>query len=125
MLLFKPSNWRSYHRLRDGKKMKNLYDLMDYKRKNSILKSVYIGQTRFNKSYKVVEVNPYSDDKTALNALEGTPIKYKNAIKTIEKTLSKLEKRTKIYRNVYRIFIYSDKYGADEIFYDPKTGKEW
>lgn len=36
-----------------------------------------------------------------------------------------LEKRTKTRRNVYRIFIYSDKYGADEIFYDPITGKEW
>lgn len=103
----------------------NLYDLMNYKRKNSVLKSVYLGQTRFNRSYRVVEVNPYSDDKTALNALEGTPIKYKNAIRTIKKTLSKLEKRAKIRRNVYRIFIYSDKYGADEIFYDPITGKEW
>ena len=53
----------------------NLYDLMNYKRKNSVLKSVYLGQTRFNRSYRVVEVNPYSDDQTAINALEGTPIK--------------------------------------------------
>lgn len=75
--------------------MKNLYEIMDYKRKNSILKSVYIGQTRFNKSYRVVEVNPYSDDKTALNALEGTPIKYKNAIRTIKKNVKHVRKTHK------------------------------
>lgn len=109
-----------------GRKMKlNLYDLMNYKRKNSVLKSVYLGQTRFNRSYRVVEVNPYRDDQTAINALEGTPIKYANAIKTIEKALSRLERRTRIHRNIYRIFVYSDKYGVDEIFYDPITGKEW
>lgn len=65
----------------------NLYELLGYKRKNSILKSVtYIEAGRF----RVVEVEPY--DQTGQNCLDTTPTRYDQAINTIEKALSRLEK---------------------------------
>lgn len=106
--------------------MKNLslYDLMNYKRKNSILKSVTITHNYENNTrFRVIEVEPY--DKTGTNALDGTPSKYDKAINTIERALTILERRVQRQHNIYRICVFSNKYDNFEFIFDPSTGKEW
>ncbi len=112
--------------MKEGFNMKNLnlYQLMNYKRKNSILKSVtitynYEKHTRF----RIVEVEPY--DETGTNALDGTPSNYDKAINTIERALMVLEKRVQRQHNIYRICVFSNKFDNFEFIFDPTTGKEF
>lgn len=102
----------------------NLYELMGYKRENSILKSVTITHScEENTRFRVVEVEPY--DETGTNALDGTPSKYDKAINTIERALTILEKRVQRQHNIYRICVFSNKFDNFEFIFDPLTGKEY
>ena len=108
----------------------NLYKLLGYKRKNSILKSVTITSNYIEAGrFRVVEVEPY--DQTGQNCLDTTPTRYDQAINTIEKALSRLEKQlfkaNKGFhrKNIYMICVYSNTNGTFEFIFDPITLKEW
>ncbi|WP_283589480.1 hypothetical protein [Staphylococcus nepalensis] len=103
--------------------MLNLYKLMNYKRKNSILKSVNILSPKLNESFRIVEIEPY--DQTGVNALDGTPAAYDRAIETVKKALVTLEKRVTRRHNIYRVCVFSNTYGTFEFIFDPSTGKEY
>lgn len=107
----------------------NLYKLLKYHRRNSILKSVNITDKYEGAHFRIVEVEPY--DKTGVNCLDTTPTRYDKAINTIEKALHKLEiemiKSNKDFhhKNIYRLCIYSNKYEPFEFIFDPVNMKEW
>lgn len=108
----------------------NLYELLGYKRKNSILKSVTITSNYIEAGrFRVIEVEPY--DQTGVNCLDTTPTRYDQAINTIEKALHSLETRlvkdNKGYhrKNIYRICVFSNKFDQFEFIFDPVSLKEW
>ena len=69
----------------------NLYKLLNYHRKNSILRSVNITNKYEGAHFRIVEIEPY--DQTGVNCLDSTPTRYDKAINTIEKALHRLELR--------------------------------
>lgn len=108
----------------------NLYELLGYHRKNSILRSVTVtDEFDSGTHFRLVEVEPYDD--TGVNGLDTTPSRYDNSIKTIENGLHYLEMRMlksnkgwhKINR--YRVCIYSNAYEPFEFIFDPVTMEEW
>ena len=102
----------------------NLYELMNYKKKNSILKSVTITHNyEPNTRFRIVEVKPY--DETGNNALDGTPSNYDKAINTVERALMILERRVKKQHNIYRICVFSNRFDSFEFVFDPTTGREF
>lgn len=108
----------------------NLYELLGYKRKNSILKSVTITSNYVKAGrFRVVEVEPY--DQTGQNCLDTTPTRYDQAINTIEKALHSLEirliKANKGHhrKDIYIICVYTNTNGTFEFIFDPITLKEW
>ena len=97
--------------------MNTLNELLNVKRKNTILKSVYVTNKRFD-GMLVVEVEPY--DTTGFNAFNTTPSRYEKAVETITKAVRKYfdGKEREVWIN-----IYSDVYGANENIYKIKQGK--
>lgn len=61
---------------------KSLYELLELKTKNSILKSVFMTDKKTFEGYPIVEVEPF--DNTFLNAI-STPSKYDTVINRIIK----------------------------------------
>ena len=66
--------------------MNTLNELLNIKRKNTVLKSVYVTNKRFD-GMLIVEVEPY--DTTGFNAINTTPSRYEKAVKTISKAVRK------------------------------------
>ena len=85
-----------------------LSELLNVKRKNSVLRSVFVTNQRID-GILVVEVEPY--DKTGDNALNTTLSRYVDALKTISKAVKKYfdGKEKEVWINVY-----CDAYGANE-----------
>lgn len=100
----------------------NLYKIMGYKYKNSVLKSVNITDNYDDGHARIVEVEPY--DLTGNHYIDGCPAKYDQGLFYIEKTLTRLEVRMlknnhHHTRNLYRIQVYSNRYRPLEYYFDP------
>ncbi|WP_274355444.1 hypothetical protein [Ligilactobacillus salivarius] len=93
-----------------------LSELLNVKRKNSVLRSVFVTNQRID-GILVVEVEPY--DKTGDNALNTTPSRYVDALKTISKAVKKYfdGKEKEVWINVY-----CDAYGANENIFKVDKG---
>lgn len=107
----------------------NLYKLLNYHRKNSILRSVNLTNKYEGAHFRIVEIEPY--DQTGVNCLDSTPTRYDKAINTIEKALHRLELRMiknnkgSHQKNIYRLCIYSNEYEPFEFIFDPVNMKEF
>ena len=93
-----------------------LSELLNVKRKNSVLRSVFVTNQRID-GILVVEVEPY--DKTGDTALNTTPSRYVDALKTISKAVKKYfdGKEKEVWINVY-----CDAYGANENIFKVDKG---
>ena len=96
--------------------MNTLNELLNVKRKNTVLKSVYVTNKRFD-GMLVVEIEPY--DTTGFNAINTTPSRYEKAVETITKAVRKYfdGKEKEVWIN-----IYSDVFGSNENIYNIKQG---
>lgn len=94
-----------------------LSELLNIKRKNSVLRSVFVTNERID-GILVVGVEPY--DETGYNALNTTPSRYDNALETITKAVKKYfdGKEKEVWINVY-----CDAYGANENIFKVSEGK--
>lgn len=86
---------------------RTLYDILNMKRKYSILKSVSICNTGTEEGYPIIEVEPYDD--TFLNAI-STVEKYDN---TIDRIIDKL--RDCYGDTPFWLSISTDNYGHTEM----------
>lgn len=104
--------------------MISLYNLLNYKKKNSVFKSVYVGNYLEN-GLRRIEVEPY--DKTGYNALNSTPSRYDSTLKIIEKALkaaaSRLPRSLTHNNKKFYIIVYSEKFGQFEYIFDPIANK--
>ena len=97
----------------------SLYNLLGCKRKNSVLKSAfYAGKTI--EGYSSIEVEPW--DNTGYKALNTTPKKYDDTLKTIENALVKLYKKLP-HTNKKECLFYISVFGLDdfEYIFNPET----
>lgn len=94
-----------------------LSELLNIKRKNSVLRSVFVTNERID-GMLVVGVEPY--DTTGFNALNTTPSRYDNTLKTITNAVRKYfdGKENEVWINVY-----SDTYGTNENIFKVSEGK--
>lgn len=88
-------------------KYRTLYEILNIKRKNSILKSVTITNKITEEGYPIIEVEPYDD--TFLNAI-STVEKYDN---TIDRIIDKL--RDCYGDTPFWLSVSTDNYGHTEM----------
>lgn len=95
--------------------MKTLYEALGLKRKNSILKSVFITDKKTSEGFPIVEVEPFDD--TFLNA-----VKYPSLY---DKTLDKILKAVYDYcgSDIWLV-IDTDEHGHSEILVSEYNMKE-
>lgn len=86
---------------------KSLYNLLGMKRKNSIMKSVFITDKKNYEGLPIVEVEAY--DQTFLNAT--------NTIKKYDNTVGRIMKEIYKYFNGGEVWliVYTDNFGQSEI----------
>lgn len=96
----------------------SLYEKLNLKAKNSILKSVFITDRKTFEGYPIVEVEPY--DNTFLNAIK-TPSQYDNTLDRIIKKvwdyMNGEETWLAVYTEYGHIEILLSDYYMKEFFY--------